>query len=110
FSAEPDQRFRKFVARKRGRAQPLYSVAAIGDGLLSLIDCGFQRLVSFGGAIREHESHRVNLQQYALKTLEQGVVQIPRDACPLIDSCFQTHIESPGDLSHPQLIENNEQY
>jgi len=41
----------------------------------------------------------------SLKTLQQRIVQVPRDACPLIDALFQTHIELLRQLPQSQLIE-----
>ena len=44
-----------------------------------------------------------------MKTLQQRIVQISRDACPLVDAFFQAHIELPRHLLQPQLIERDEQ-
>ena len=43
-----------------------------------------------------------------MKTLQQRIVQVPRDARPLIDALFQTHIELLRQLPQPQLIKRSE--
>src|SRR6266850_175716 len=52
---------------------------------------------------------RLHAEHQSLKTLQQRIVQIPRDARPLIDALFQTHIELLCQLPQPQLIASPKQ-
>ena len=82
----------KIFSKNRRGAQPLQPIPALGDRLPGLLDGRFQRLPGFGGAIRQRERHRVKLQQHSLKTLQQRIVQIARDAGALAAALFQTHV------------------
>src|SRR5882724_5957456 len=44
-----------------------------------------------------------------MKTLQQRIVQVPRDACALADAIFQTHVELLRHLTEPELIKSPEQ-
>src|SRR5882724_13091973 len=44
-----------------------------------------------------------------MKTLQQRIVQVPRDACALADAIFQTHVELLRHLTEPELIKRAEQ-
>src|SRR6185369_4805326 len=47
-------------------------------------------------------------EEQALKTLQQRVVQFPRDACALVDPHLQGPIELMSKLTHTELIGNEE--
>src|SRR5262249_6182292 len=109
FLSERADRTRQVISHHRGRAQSLHCVSSLGDGLLSLIDCALQPLMSFVRAMWEQVRHSLKLQQDTLKTLEQSVVQVPRDASPLADPLFHTQVEYPRHLPQTQSIEHTQQ-
>src|SRR5262249_14241691 len=46
----------------------------------------------------------MQFHQHCLKTLQQRVVQLPRDACPLGKPLFKTNLEQLSQLTHSQAV------
>src|SRR5260370_15583077 len=51
----------------------------------------------------------IHNQLAALDGLEEGVMQVPRDARALADALFQPHVELPRHLTEPEVIKRSEQ-
>ena len=45
-----------------------------------------------------------------MKTLQQRIMQVPRDARPLADALFQAYVEPVRQLTHSELIKRPEQH
>ena len=53
--------------------------------------------------------HRLKAKQQPVETLQQGVVQLPRNAGALADSRFERHLEPATQLPDPDPVPNPEQ-
>src|SRR5712691_11264437 len=106
FLAQCRQRLRYVAVANHRLAQVRDRIPAFRDCLVSALQSDVERLNGFGGiAPGKHGPHRLQAEHQSLKTLQQRIVQVPRDARPLIDALFQTHIELLRQLPQPQLIE-----
>src|SRR5579863_10519278 len=88
------------VGNHRGGAQPLHRIPALDDRLPRLRDDGLQLFPGFR-RILDSVYHSGKLHQHALKTLQQGIVEIPRDARPLVDAFFHTQVELLFQIPEP---------
>src|SRR6266403_6085070 len=110
FLAQCRQRLRYVAVAHHRLAQVRDRIPAFHDCLVSALQSDVERLNGFGGsAPGKHVPHRLQAEHQSLKTLQQRIVQVPRDARPLIDALFQTHIELLCQLPQPQLIESPKQ-
>src|SRR5208282_4536485 len=99
FLTQSVYRQRKVTGHDRGRAQALYGIPALRDRFSGLIDSALQCFPGFGRTLRQKISRCLKTQQESLETLQQSIVQFPRDACALADALFQTHVELLRDLT-----------
>ena len=61
-------------------------VAALGDRLRRMNNRAIQLRSCVGRAFGQQVRRRLELQQQTVKTLKQRIVQLPRDARPLVDA------------------------
>src|SRR5271166_4220684 len=110
FFTQCADRQRKIVGLNRRGAQPLYGIPALGDRFRRLIDCASECFLGFVGARREQVISSLKMEQQPVKTLQQGVVQIPRDAGALVDALLQAHVELVSQLTEAESMKRQEQY
>ncbi len=79
---------RKIVAHYRRGAQPLYGIPALGNRFRGLIDRALEASFGFLWTLRQQIRRRLKSQQQPVKTLQQRIVRFPRNARPLIHTCF----------------------
>src|SRR6185369_13807694 len=93
FFSENPYRRGKVIGLDGGCTQPLYSVPALGDRLIRPIN---RDLKCFPGLRRtpwEQIDASLKMEHQSLKALQQGIVQISRNAGPLANALFQAHVE-----------------
>jgi ParB-like chromosome segregation protein Spo0J len=84
----------------------LYRIPAFGDRLSSLIDRGIELLFRLLGTGRKQAGSGLQVEQQSMKTLQQRIVQVPRDSRPLADTLFQSYVELSRQSMESQLIEH----
>ena len=79
-------------------------IPSLGDGLFRLIDCALQSLSGSGyiWTVGEHVNSRLKDKEKPLKTLQDCVVQLPRDARSLVHALVHAHTELVCHLPEPQ--------
>jgi hypothetical protein len=70
--------------------------------LRGLIDSAIESLFGFGRTLREQVRNRLKTEQQSVKTLQQSVVQFPRDARALREPFFKPGIQLTGQREHPE--------
>src|SRR5579864_8828707 len=103
FFSESPYRRGKVVGLEGGCTQPLYSVPTLGDRLIRPINRGLECFPGLRRTPREQVDASLKMEHQSLKALQQGIVQIPRNACALANALFQAHVELVRQLPHPQL-------
>ena len=93
FFRYPTNGHRKIILLDSGRPQPLHRIPALGDGLRCLIDGGFKSFAGVGRMLWKLVNCSLKAWQHPLKTLQERVVQVTRDACALTDARVQRHLE-----------------
>ena len=96
--AKRPDRDREIVAFDGRRAQALHGVAAFGDRLRRVINRTIQFLFGLGRALRQQVRRGLELQQQAVEALQQRVVQLPRDARPLVDAFVEPSLVIARDV------------
>src|SRR5271169_3047630 len=100
----------EIIGLDRGRTQSLNGIPAFGDRFSSLIDRAVESLFSFLRTRRKQLGNRLKTEQQSVKSLQQSIMQIPRDAGPLADALFQTHVELVRHLPEAEPIERPQRY
>src|SRR5712675_2125131 len=77
----------------RGGSQLLDGIPTLGDRLSSLIYRALESLFRFARTLREQVRNGLKAKQDSVKTLQQRIVQVPRDSSPLADTLFHAHVE-----------------
>jgi hypothetical protein len=91
FLSKRSERFHQIVVENSGGTQSLYRIPALGDRLPGLVDYTLKPVPRLW-AVREQVCHRMKFQQRCLKTLKQGVVEIPSDTRPFGQPLFKKQI------------------
>jgi len=86
----------KVVAAGPAAAQFLDSIPALGDRLGSAIDGNFEGLLSLDGSFGEHVVNGLKAKHQSMKTLQQGIVQLPRDAGSFGETLLKAEVQLPG--------------
>src|SRR4029077_2566665 len=73
-------------------------IPALGDCLLRLGNGPIENLNCLCRAPGKQAASRLQSKQQAVERLQQGIVEVPCDACALADALFQTHIELLGEV------------
>ena len=84
----------KVICFDRGGAQSLHRVPAFGDRLGGPINRSVQLFLCLHGALRQQLGNDLKPQHQPLEALKQGVMQFPRDACPLSHARLQVRAKS----------------
>ena len=91
--------------RKRNcRSSYLHRIPAFDDRLCSLHNPAVEVLLRLDGAVGPQLRGYLKPWQQSLKTLQECVVQVPREAGALTDAFFEKHVELRRQLPHPQLM------
>src|SRR5690349_12330233 len=104
FFSENPYRRGKVIGLDGGCTQPLYSVPALGDRLIRPIKPDLKCFSGLRRTPREQVDASLKMEHQSLKALQQGVVQVSRDAGPLVHPLLHTNVELPRQLSEPKLI------
>ncbi len=80
------------------RTQPLYGVAALGDGFSGLVNRAGEVLLGLGWTCGEKIVHRLKTKQESVETLQKSIVQFTRDPGSFADALFQANVELPRQL------------
>src|SRR5262249_16307904 len=99
--AECADRLGEVVGEHRGGAQSLDCLSTLGNSPASVPDGGLYSFFGFLRAGPDQPCRGMKFQQGPLKALQQGIVQIPRDASPFRYSLFQTEVAWSRNLTHP---------
>ena len=100
----PAERLLEVVAASRRRAQATHGVAALIDDASHQLEHAIERRPR--GRIGRHVAGRdMQLHRRADQTLQQGVVQVLRDARPLRQPFLEPDVEPPRDLVHPEAVQ-----
>src|SRR4051812_41993999 len=105
FLAQFRQQLFKIALDHLLRTQFLNHVLALRDCFFRTSNRALYRLFCPLGISVQQVLRSLELKHYPVKILEQGVMQLSCDSCPLPNSLFQSDRELPGDLTHPQVME-----
>ena len=86
-------------------AQVLDRAAPLGDGPRGHGNGFVEALHGLFRAPVKHVARGLHLDQRSLKALQQRIVQLPRDAHPLLHAPVQLRAELPPDLIEPQPVQ-----
>src|ERR1700677_1035763 len=86
-------RFRQVGTCQRWDTYVGYCLSPFANCLIPPIESTFENLLRVHRACWKHFVYGLKAEDQTLKTLQQGIVQFPRDACPLADACFQADTE-----------------
>ena len=100
---------REIVAFDGRRSQALHRVTAFGDRLRSVFNRTIQFLFRVCRALRQQVRRRLESQQQTVEALQQRVVQLPGDSCPLPNARLERHVELVMQLQQTQLVTCPEQ-
>jgi hypothetical protein len=96
FRAECAQRSREITVIHGRGAQVLDGVASRADRLVSYLHGRVQELRGIVSPFGEQLPDGLQSKHQTLKSLQQGVVQLPRDPGPLVESFFHALFEPPA--------------
>jgi len=102
FGAECAQRTRQITVVSGRGAQVLDSVASLSDRLVSYLHGRVQELRGIASAFGQQFPNGLQSEHQTLKSLQQGVVQLPGDPGPLVESFFHALLQPPPYLADPQ--------
>ena len=85
----------------------MHGLAALGDRLIRAVEGLFEFILCF--SLRKQIVHYLKPEHQPLKTLQQRVMQIAREAGSLADAFVQAHVEFARDLMEPVPVQPPEQ-
>ena len=104
----PDRR-REVVAFDGRRPQALHCVAPFGDRASSGFNRTIQFLFRLCRPLLQKLRHNLEPQQQPVEALQQCVVQLPGDSCPLPHARLEGHVELVMQLPDTQLVTRPQQ-
>src|ERR1019366_9401658 len=90
-------------------AQSLHRIPAFGDRLSRLVDRAAQLFFGLHRAVWQQLENGLEPQQQTVKALQQSVMQLERNACALVDTRVQRHLELMTQLLETPLVARPQQ-
>src|SRR5262249_7107011 len=103
--AKRPERDRQIVGGSRGRAQALDGVPSLPDRMRGLLECGLQPLFRLERLFGEDVCRRRKPKRDAMEALQERVVQLSRDARPLVDPRLESRVELVCQLAHAEVVQ-----
>src|SRR5262249_31378216 len=100
---QPRDRLRQLVVHDGGRSQILNRVTPFGDRLIRPVERDVECVDRLRGLRGQEIARALKLKHQPLETLQQRVMQLPRDPRPLVDTFIETYIEGVCDLPKAKL-------